>query len=153
MNYEIGINYYEVKKKRQEALDVAAKCNPGNGKMIARGVRGIDLHPVSYAPNPNEGKKKCNHEDVIKLHLEGKTQKELSEIFGVSKQNISYIILRYNKANGITKIKPDKTSVIDETGKLFYNDGKTREEIMEILNCDKKTVIKRLSVYKIRNRK
>lgn len=150
MDFNQSVNYYENKKLRQKALEVAARCNPGNGKMIARGVRGIDLHPVSYAPNPNEGKKKCNHEYVIKLHLEGKTQKELSEIFGVSKQNISYIILRYNKANGITNIKPDRESIIDKTGKLFYNEGRTHNEIAEIMECEKKTVIKRVSVYKKR---
>lgn len=45
MQYETGINYFDLKKKRQEALEVASKCNPGKGKMIASGVRGIDLHP------------------------------------------------------------------------------------------------------------
>lgn len=150
MQYEQGINYLDIKRQRAKALEVAARCNPKKPIMLPRGVRGIDLQPINLRPNPNSDKKKCDHDEVIKMHLAGKNQKELSEIFKVSKQNISYIILRYNKANGITNIKPDRESIINKTGKLFYNEGRTHNEIAEIMECEKKTVIKRVSVYKKR---
>ena len=126
MNYEQGINYADIKRQRAKALEVAAKCTPKKPVMIARGVRGIDLHPQSKPVHINNGIRKTNTEEVIRMHLAGKTQGEIAEFYKVTKQNISYIILRYNRANGITNIKPDKESVIDKTGKhiikIYQND-------------------------------
>lgn len=87
------------------------------------------------------------------MHNEGKSYSEIAELYKVTKQSISYIVLRYNRANGIAT-EPPKTrkGVIDETWNL-YEEGKTYDEIAEIMNCKKKTIKQRISTYKMKHGK
>ncbi len=153
MQYETGINYFDLKKKRQEALEVASKCNPGNGKMIARGVRGIDLHPQIKPSHVTRGNRKTETSEVIRMHNEGKTYGEIAEFYNVTKQSISYIVLRYNRANGIAT-EPPKTrkGVIEETWHL-HSEGKSYDEIAEMMKCKKKTIKQRIRTYKLKHGK
>lgn len=148
---ETSINYYENKKHRQKALEIATRCTPKPPIFIARGVRGIDLHPQSKPSHINNGKRKTDTLEVIKMHNEGKTYGEIAEFYNVTKQSISYIVLRYNRANGIlTEPAKTRNGVIEETWNL-YKEGKSYSEISEIMKCKKNTIAQRISTHKKRN--
>lgn len=153
MDYKATPDYLGVKYNRLKALEAASKCTPKPAIYIGKGVRGIDLHPKVKPSRITNRNRKTDTAEVIRMHNEGKNYAEIAAFYKVTKQNICYIVLRYNRANGIDTEPPKtKKGVFEETWNL-YKEGKTYAEIAKIMNCKKNTVIQRISTYKKRHGK
>ena len=59
--------------------------------------------------------------EIIELYLKGDLQTEISKKYGLTRQRVSQIIIKYRKDNKISKIKKEKKYICKDCGKEFTN--------------------------------